>query len=237
MKYLMIPLAALAVILSGLAHAADMRQPVPYMKAVPALELYSWSGLYFTGYAQYGANFTNQTTQALGASIDLGAAPHGPGLGGSLSLLYQLPASPWVLGLRADMSWANLQGTGALATGGNALLVSNATNYLGSLNGIFGYTLGSDQKLLAYLTGGAGFGGAKPNLQVNGLAQGLSDTSIGYDIGGGLAYALSPNWSMFIEGDYFKLGGKSVTIPSLGVTSNAAYDIFMQKAGFSFRLP
>jgi opacity protein-like surface antigen len=223
------------------AVAADVA-PRLVAKAPAYTDVYSWTGIYLSGYADYGANFgTNQIGLA-----SFSTSPHGPGLGGMLSLLYQLPSSPWVVGLRGDLGWANMQGSAASpvvsVNGLGALSVSSATNYLGSINGILGYTPTADQKLLAYLTGGFGFGGAKTSAQFNLNAQGVSDTSVGYDIGAGLSYALTANLALFLEGDYFQLGGKSVTLtdPATGLpvaTSNAAYDIFTQKAGISFKIP
>lgn len=248
-------IALLATLVCAAANAADIKRPAEqqvYTKSQAPLP-YSWSGLYLTGYGTYGINITNMATQSTvnsgggGAttpiSIDLASDPHGPGFGGALSALYQLPNSPWVIGARAELGWANLQGSGA-AVSGNVLSVSNATNYLGSINGILGYALGADQKLLAYLTGGLAGVGAKPNLQVGSLSQGLSDTSFGWDFGGGLAYAVTPNFDVFIEGDYFDAPGKSLALPGIGsrspaivTTSSAQYKIVEQKVGISIKFP
>lgn len=224
------------VLCAGTAQAADLRLATK----APALAAssYSWSGLYLSGFGDYGINFTNMNTQMGITAADIAASPHGFGVGGGVTLLYQAPASPWVLGLRGDIGWLNMQGSGAITSAPAALLVSNATNYLGDANVVIGYTL--DPKLLAYLTGGLGFGGAKPNLQVGSLQAAASDTSVGFDVGGGLAYAISSSTSIFIEGDYYQLGGKSLSIAGPGgvplVTSTANYNIAVQKVGLNFRL-
>jgi outer membrane immunogenic protein len=217
------------------AEAADVA-PRMITKAPTYTDVYSWSGLYVHGFADYGANFG---TDQIGTAT-FGTSPHGPGVGGGLDLLYQLPSSPWVIGLRAEIGYANMSGSanspvvfnnGSIA----ALQLSNATNYLGDVNAILGYTITADQKLLGYVTGGLGYVGAKPNLQVGSVAQGVSDTAIGYDVGAGLWYAITQNWSINLEGLYHQTSGKSVTLPIGGVTSDAAYNIFTQKFGVAYR--
>jgi outer membrane immunogenic protein len=214
-------------------YAADLQpkvQPLPYAS-------YSWSGLYLDGFGLYGANFTGTDVTDGTTLAQLAAVPHGPGLGGDLMYLTQL--SPFVLGIRASIAYASLSGSGQINSA--ALSVSNATNYLGDLNAILGLPLSSDGRLLGYITGGFAFGGAKPNLQFGTLAVAASDTSTGWDIGAGLRYALTPNWSVGIEGLYYKLGDKQLTItdPSSGLpilTSTAKYDIAVQKivVGYKF---
>lgn len=229
MKYLAI-LAALAV---TPAAAADL--PV---KATPAYAAaaYSWSGIYLSGYADYGINFGNTSFSNGILSDSLAAAPHGPGIGGELAALYQLPSSPWVLGVTASIGYANMQGSiNAIVTGvPGSVAFSNATNYLGAANAVLGLTLSQDQKLLGYVTGGLGFGGAKPNLTAIGTSQGISDTAVGWDVGLGLKYALTSNINLFIEGDYFDLGHKSFTVGG-AVTSTTPYNIFEQKIGLGFK--
>jgi outer membrane immunogenic protein len=231
----LLPLAV-SLPLTVSAAAADLR----VTKAPVAVAAgYSWGGLYLSGFGDYGINFTNMATQAGPVTIDLASAPHGFGVGGGVAFLYQAPASPWVLGVRGDIGWLNMQGSGAVSMLTlSGLSVSNATNYLGDANVVVGYTL--DPRLLAYLTGGLAFGGAKPNLQFGTLAAAASDTSVGFDIGGGLAYAITSSTSIFIEGDYYQLGGKALSIAGPNgvplVTSTANYNIAVQKVGLNFRL-
>lgn len=226
---IMAGLAAAATIFATALFAADMPQ-----KAPPApVAVWSWSGFYASGYGLYGANITDTTVATLG---DVGSVPHGPGIGGGLGYNFQ-PASGLVFGVRADIAYLNMTGNGNI--GAAALSVSNATNYIGDLDALIGVPLTPDNRLLAYGVGGFAFGGAKPNLQVGSLSAAASDTSTGWNVGAGLAYQLDRNLSVFIEGDYYQLGDKSlsITAPGGGVlaTSTAKYHDVAQKAGIVYR--
>lgn len=216
----------------GIAHGADLPTKA-YPQAAPLA--WSWSGIYIDGFGLYGANITNAVTAGDGFNTDLSSIPRGPGFGGDLMALTQL--NQFVVGIRASAAYANLSAT---ATESNGLTISNATNYLGDLNAIVGLPLGPDGRLLGYLTGGFAFGGAKPNLAVGTIAAGINDTSVGWDIGAGLRYALTPNWSLGIEGEYFRLGDRALTLsdPATGLpilTSNAKYDILVQKIVLGYK--
>jgi len=92
---------------------------------------------------------------------------------------------------------------------------------------------------LAYGVGGFGFGGAKPNLAVGSIQAAASDTSTGWNVGAGLRYKMTQNLGIFIEGDYYQLGDKSLTATlSDGTpiaTSTAKYHIVTQKFGLSWQ--
>jgi opacity protein-like surface antigen len=225
-------LLLLTTLLTTPAFGADLNKAVPL---APVYSSVSWQGLYFSGYGLYGANITNTTitSDILGITGDLGSAPHGFGLGGALGYYFQAGGLVW--GPRVDLAYANMQG----GSGGNLVSVSNATNYLGDADLIVGLPLG-DSRLLAYLGAGFAFGGAKPNLTTAlTLPQAASDTSTGWNVLGGLAYQLSPNWQVFIEGDYYQLGDKSLTATTAGgtpiATSLTKYHIVEQKFGLSYK--
>jgi opacity protein-like surface antigen len=213
--------------------AADL-----HVKAPPA-EMYgvSWAGPYASIYGLYAANITNTTvTDTSGASADLASAPHGPGLGGSIGYYFQPTPNGIVFGPRVDLAYASLRGAGNLV---NALSVSNATNYLGDADLILGLPLSPDGRFLGYIGGGFAFGGAKPNLAALGSSAAVSDTSTGWNVLGGLAYQLGPNWQMFIEGNYYQLGDKSLTLTdssgAMVMTSLTKYHILEQKFGVSYK--
>src|SRR5882672_6539905 len=235
-------LAALAVLAGatanwGPATAADLL----VKKAVPATASYlpaSWAGLYVSGYGLYGANLTNTAVTDMTTVADIASAPHGPGVGGAIGYNFQPVPNGVVFGVRADVAYANLHGSGAVSTVPSMLSVSNATNYLGDIDAIIGLPLTPDGKLLGYTGGGFAFGGAKPNLQVATLAQAASDTSTGWNVLAGLSYQLTPSWQVFMEGDYFQLGDKSLTATFNGqpvATSLTKYHIFEQKLGITYK--
>jgi opacity protein-like surface antigen len=226
-------LLLLTTLLTTPAFGADLNKAVPL---APVYSSVSWQGLYFSGYGLYGANITNTDISSGGIDLaSLASSPHGFGLGGALGYYFQAGGLVW--GPRVDLAYANMQGGSALT--GGTLSVSNATNYLGDADLIVGLPLG-DSRLLAYLGAGFAFGGAKPNLTTAlTLPQAASDTSTGWNVLGGLAYQLSPNWQVFIEGDYFQLGDKSLTATTAGgtpiATSLTKYHIVEQKFGLSYK--
>jgi opacity protein-like surface antigen len=242
-------LCALAVAIAPtVASAADLaiNKAPPRMAAEAP---FNWSGLWIAGYGMYGANLSAADVSAMGGVLTLNGqnVETGPGVGGGLTLLYQAAQSDWVLGVRAEIGYLNMKGNSSvnntnlpLAIGGipaNSLAISQATNYLGDFNGIVGYTFGGS-RLLGYATGGLAFGGNHPNLavfnNVNGLQAAASDTSVGWDVGLGLKYALAQNWSIGIEGNFARLGDKSLTLGNL-VTSNNPLSIFTQRLEIGYK--
>jgi opacity protein-like surface antigen len=198
-----------------------------------------WGGLYISGYGLYAADTAagTQVSNATGSFLaDIASAPRGPGVGGAIGYYFQPTPGGIVFGPRVDLAYAHMTGGGSIPS---VLSVSNATNYLGDVDLIVGLPLG-DGKLLAYLGGGFAFGGAKPNLQVATLQQAAADTSTGLNGLAGLSYQFTPNWQIFIEGNYFQLGDKSLTMTdstgALIATSLTKYHIFEQKVGVTFKL-
>lgn len=209
------------LLLTTSANAADLTLTKAPIQSAAS---YSWSGIYLSGFAGYGADLTAPNI----AGLTLGAIPNGPMLGGGLKVLYQLSNS-WVIGVGADLAWANMRGTSAL---GQAASLSNATNYLGCACAQLGYLL--DPKLLVSLTGGLGYGGVHSNLTVDNVSSVVSDTSVGYAIGGRLDYALTSNLGVFTETRYYHLGGKSVTLFG-NMTATTPFDDLTQTAGLSVK--
>jgi outer membrane immunogenic protein len=238
MKRLFLVTAGLAIVTScGMrpAFAADLAVKAPQYAPSPA---YSWTGISIEGFGSYGVNFGETNVFMPGAQIDLATTPHGPGFGGGLEALYQI--SPLVvIGARAQIGYANLQGSGALNVQGvNQLSVTNATNYLFNLDGVVGLVL--TPRLLAYGAAGLGGGGAKPDFSALGTSKAISDTSLGYNVGAGFRYALDDHWSVKLEGDYYGLGGKQISLTdSAGVvtmTSATKIKVFQQLFGFEYKI-
>ncbi len=224
----------MAVVVASWSRAADLK--VPAYKAPGLAPVYvGWQGLYIDFYGLYAANTTDADVAMNGVNFaNVAASPHGPGFGASLGYWFQLGPGGLVIGPRLDGMWANINGDGSIA---GAINVHNATNWMGDADACIGLPLG-DGKLLAYGCAGFAFGGAKPNFQVASVSQGISDTSTGWNGALGLKYAMTPNWTIFIEGNYFQLGDKTLAIPldSAGdvLTSTNKYHMWAQKIGFGY---
>ena len=228
MRYL---IALAALLFGGNALAADLMVSRAPASSAPIVKT-SWSGFYLGGFAGYGANITNTVLTAGTTVQDLGQTPHGIIGGGGIGVDFQV-SEYLVLGAFADIGVANLKAAGDIASGGAPLVtLHNATNYLGAAGGRLGYLISPANML--YVKGGMAFGGAKPNLQVATVAQGISDTSTGWMVGGGIEHKFGQNFSIFGEFDYTRLGDKTLTIAQT-VTSDSKYHIQAGKAGLRFR--
>jgi outer membrane immunogenic protein len=248
--FLWADVALIAALISGQALAADIKpspQPV-YTKApqVAAPVYAPWTRFYFGGHIGYGLNLDDTTVTpntTFGAfSADLGAAQRGPLFGGQIGADFQPTGSDLVVGWRVLGSLANLRAGGQIAAGGTALSVDNATNYLGNADLRIGYA-GFGNGVLFYLDGGLGFVGAKPNFAIfnsaftTTLQQGASDTSVGWNVGGGIETQVTKWASAFAEFDYYDVGTKSLTLqlgPTTLMTSNAPYKIATVMFGLNF---
>lgn len=232
MRHLIV--AAMASLgLMASASAADLSRPAPVYTKAPAAAaaVYNWGGFYVGAFGDYAVNFTNVDVAVPGGPTiaTLGTAPHGWGAGAQAGLRYQV--SDWVVGVRGEASWQNLSASTSVG-GVGGISLSNATNYLGSLDLQLGYVIAP--RLLGYVVGGFAFGGAHPNLTALGTTQAISDTSVGYNAGLGLEFAVTDHVSLFIEGDYYHLGSKQLSIGTPPVlTSSNLFDIAKQTAGIN----
>jgi outer membrane immunogenic protein len=64
------------------------------------------------------------------------------------------------------------------------------------------------------------------------------DTRWGWTLGGGIAYALTPNWSIFAEYDYYALGSKGETLTDANFGQsvvNIDEKLHVMKAGVNYK--
>ncbi len=206
---------------------------------------FSWTGFYVgahTGGAIDYGDFSNP----YGATLfgDEVRSP-GPFIGGQLGYNYQYGQA--VLGLQADATWANLQGTATcmqpvrkLPAAPPAVFVGGAfgatceaePDAFGTITAKGGLVLGPSDRILVYGKGGLAWihnnveiaqnnseaGKFGPN---NTLAK-TSYTQWGWTLGAGLEYALSSRWSLGVEYDYLHFGDHAVATPSSGPFASPA---------------
>src|SRR5258708_28092596 len=163
--------------------AAALAADLPAGKASVYVPAFSWTGPYLDGYFQYGGNITNTSFPQDTAVADVSVVAHGPGVGGALGYNWEL-GNGFVFGVRGDIFYANLSGTGQVS--GAALSIGNATNYLGNVDALLGFKCSPDGRLLCYGVGGFAFGGGQPHLDFCTLGTAASGTSTGGDIRSGL---------------------------------------------------
>jgi outer membrane immunogenic protein len=177
------------------ALAADMprSRPLPVPRAPTYVPFFTWNGLYVGINAGYGFGRSNWTdTPGLASTGNFNL--RGPMVGGTLG--YNLQFGTFVLGLEADLDWANIKGASANCFG----TCQTANNWMGTARGRIGYAF---DRFLPYVTAGAAFGDVEGTF---GSLGSFKTNRVGWSGGGGLEYAFIDNWSAKLEYLYVDLG-------------------------------
>jgi opacity protein-like surface antigen len=218
--------AAATLLMAGSAAAADLAvapvvAPVPY---------FGWTGFYFganVGAGRYSTDWSNPFgPQVFGDAIDAG----GWVAGGQLGFNYQLGSV--VLGLEADASAADLDGTNTCLVGLNPLVggvnCRAKVEAVGTIAGRLG--LAFDRTLL-YIKGGGAWTQDNYELNLVGVGGGTIYSANadhwGWTIGGGVEHALLANVTAKLEYNYLDFGSENVGFglpPAFTVINNLSID-------------
>jgi outer membrane immunogenic protein len=210
MKTILLSTVAAATLLtiSLGAQAADLPMAPPYKAPMAVQQVYNWTGFYIGVNGGWGwgtqdpLNIITNRFDSLSQSISGGVA------GGTVGA--QIQSGHVVLGLEADIDWANIKGSGTFipTIGGVPLGTFNATtniNWESTARVRVGY---ANDNWLLYGTGGLALLGAKTTLTTPGgaaLCGGVfanctpTDRQVGAALGGGLEYGFTPNLSAKLE--------------------------------------
>jgi outer membrane immunogenic protein len=118
---------------------------------------------------------------------------------------YNLQIARWVVGLEGAVDGTSLSKSVVLA-GAPVLTVGGRADIQGSIRARVGIAF---DRVLLYATGGAAFAGVTNNYTLGApffLAEGISKTRTGWTVGGGIAYAVTNNWSIRAEYRYSDFG-------------------------------
>jgi opacity protein-like surface antigen len=169
--------------------------------------VFDWSGAY-VGYHSGGALGLVDVEDPYGGSI-FGDTVRTPGLlaGGQAGYNWQLNSA--VLGLEADASWADMEGTNTCFAFSGFYISSNCRTHidaLGTLAGRLGFTLPSDDRTLLYGKAGLAWAHMNADATPNG-GFGFPTTNTdgfawGWTLGGGAERAIAPRWSLKAEYDF-----------------------------------
>jgi outer membrane immunogenic protein len=191
-------LAGICLSAGGAAVAADlpMRAPAP----LPMPPAFTWSGAYvgvqvgggagpttIGVYHPFGQNFSVQSSGAFGG-IHLG---------------YNYQINSFVLGLQGEYNFAGVNG--------RVNNVSNSIRQFGSVDARLGMAF---DRLLVYAIGGFAYADVRNSIQfptplgIDGNRDFIGSRP-GWDVGGGLEYALSDNWTARAEYRYYNWGTKT----------------------------
>ena len=199
-RKLLVASIAAAAFFAAPAIAADMPVKAPVYKAAPA-PLFNWTGFYAGIQGGYGWGTSRQFDPLGNGSLPYNM--RGWVGGGTLGANWQ--NGSWLLGVEADISDSGIKGsTNTHPTWG--CIVANGcftdVNWFGTVRGRAGVVA---DKWLVYATGGYAYG----NVHVGILTDPANDSTVsrsGWTAGGGIEYALAPNWTAKLEYLYVNLG-------------------------------
>jgi opacity protein-like surface antigen len=221
--------------------------------ADPARSRFDWSGAY-AGIHTGGALGLVDVDDPFGGSI-FGDTVRTPGMlaGGQAGYNWQFGAT--VLGLEADASWADMDGTNTCFAFSGFYISSNcrtSIDALGTVTGRIGWTLPFDDRTLIYGKAGLAWEHFKTNATVNDAA-GLPATATsgvqwGWTLGAGAEHAIAPRWSLKGEYDFLAFDDKGFAAPAslvqtggalvnfAGAATDISQDIHQFKIGMNYRL-
>ena len=191
----------------------------------PAPTFRNWAGFYTGVNGGYGvARDPTQVLVSLGGALTTADQwKQSPGgYFGGIQAGYAWQASNFVYGLEADFQGSNLKDSACVALCSGSVIteiVDQKIKWFGTARGRLGYATGP---ALFYLTGGLAYGNVKTTLTE--LAGGtitsasVSDSNIGWTVGGGAEAALWGNWTAKTEYLYMDLGN----VTSLNVANTVA---------------
>lgn len=217
------------------SFAADLPVRTAAPAPVPVFVASSWTGFYVganIGYAWADATLRNSAPPgppARTASVD------SDGVIGGLQVGYDWQVGSLVLGVVADASLADLNGSVTFVPPpGPGFTATASIDWMATIRARAGYLL--TPSFLAYVHGGVAFASVDGSW-VGGPWNGRGDkTRVGWVAGGGLEYKWTNNLSVFAEYSYADLGSYSYANVG-GPAVNFDNDIRVQtvKIGFNYK--
>jgi outer membrane immunogenic protein len=197
--------------LAGQAFAADLpsRKEAPvYIAPAP---IYNWTGFYIG--ADLGGSFGNANLWVpgnFGNSFSHNANNDGVIGGGFVGYNYQI--NSFVLGVQGEFDGLsnsnNRYLSGPLGFIGDRYQSEVSQDWIASIDGRLGYSGPGWDRFLVYAIGGAAWSQLSASLTntFTGYGHSISNTRSGYDVGGGVEYAFTNNWTGRLEYRYYNFG-------------------------------
>ncbi len=198
----------------------DNRRPLDgSLRDAPLTNPGNWTGLYAG--AHLGAGMGDiETSDLASASIDADTF-----LGG-IHAGYNLQMGNFVGGLEVDGTWGN----GGDSVKQGSLDINAGSDWMSSARLRLGYASGN---WLVYATGGVALGDIDVALKDTGIDDQMSQTMVGYAIGGGVELKLTDSWVARVEALHY--GFSEEEFKSAPGTIGIEADVTTVRAGLSMR--
>lgn len=246
---------------AGLSGASAQAQSVRAAPVKTPAAIGNWSGPYVG--AHLGGGFgTTRVDNPYGPSIYGDAVRMPKALAGvQAGYNWQGAGSPWVVGVEADLSVVDADGTNTCLAYSGQFVSANCRareSAMGSFTARLGHVFGPQGRSLAYIKGGAAFVVDDLSITTNApdyLQQASSDAKgvrWGWTVGAGLEQRLSPAWSIKAEYGYTRFGDRGIDAPgggflmtpftpaslinTAGLPTHANADAHLVKLGLNYHL-
>jgi outer membrane immunogenic protein len=214
MRATLLGAAAVPLLSVSVAFGADLAMS-PAAPAPP--QPFTWTSCYAGGNAGggFGQKDVNDTAGILSPNTGFTSANldiNGYMLGGQVGCNYQF-ASNWVLGIEGAASGGDIGGKTAFATpgiAGDTATFKDTTDFLSSVTARGGFAW---DRWMLYGKGGVGFVNDRYNVADAFATYNFDgvETRLGWTAGVGVEWALSDDWSVKLEYDYYDFGTRNVT--------------------------
>jgi len=200
---------------------------------------YSWTGGYVGAEGGYGWGTSSQTDPGFHApcvgSLCAGNGSYfvGGGFIGGTAGYNLFQPGPWVLGIEADYSWANITGETATCGYSSAHSCGATLQAFGTVRGRVGYAVGPDGNWLPYVTGGLAVG----EVQAWDSLTPASGSAFrgGWTVGAGIEAAFAKNWTARVEYLYMDLGSAQLFDIVPGVAETVSFRANLIRVGVDYK--
>jgi outer membrane immunogenic protein len=181
----------------------------------------NWTGWYVGG--QFGGSFASASWTGPLSQTSHSVQPAGILGGGQLGVNWMRDSL--LLGAEADFTWTGLESSANVAT--------FSSRWLSLVTGRVGYAF---NQYLLYAKGGAAFASARATVK---LADTGTTTQVGWTVGGGVEYAINPNWSVRLEYDFVDFQSRDMILhgplPQSALPVGVDFTIQKVVAGINYR--
>jgi outer membrane immunogenic protein len=225
--------AMAALAMGGAARAADLpvAGPAYYPAAPRPVPYYDWTGVYLglnAGWAWATQNTIITTDVPTGGFVSLTSGSSNGFAGGGQVGANWFIAPSYLIGVVADFDATTAHNSTTSADGTNRH--DNRLKYISTARARFGLTA---DRFLVYTTGGFAFGETEvtrtqqtgaANAATAGTVETISNTRLGWAVGGGTEYAVLSNVTVFGEYIYTRLNGVTYTFPLAQRLSTTSFE-------------